>query len=78
MSDGATVCSESEAELYAEVGIGPSGGLLRLQFETDRVASGPSAAPKVVAALETLGEMWDLALPEVEAAPEVIGPRAGV
>jgi len=55
------VVAEEEEISDGELLRGPNavGGYVRVNFHAERIAKGPSIAPKVVAALQLADELWD-------------------
>lgn len=47
------------------------GGLLMLQFDSDRTPVGPSLAPRALAILDLARDLWDVQVPDLELAPDL-------
>ncbi len=63
-----------DTEPDGTLAVGPAGGggsYLRLRLDPEKVAPGPSVAPKAVAACRLAGELWGVELPELEPAPDL-------
>lgn len=64
---------DDEAEATMEVGpAGAGGSFLRMRLDPERVAAGPSVAPKAVAACRLAAELWGVELPDLEPAPDLV------
>lgn len=68
---GAVAASDATKQATIETGASPSGGLVFVAFEPDRIAVGPSVAGLAVAGLRFAAEEFDLDVPELEAAPDL-------
>lgn len=76
LSGGAeVVATDDEAESAGKVIAGPSatGSYVTGQFDPDRVGVGPPSGPFVAAVLNLASQRWELGLPEMAAAPYLIG-----
>ena len=71
--DGVEVVDgDDEAEATMDVGpAGAGGSYLRMRLDPERVAAGPSVAPKAVAACRLARDLWGAKLPDLEPAPDL-------
>jgi hypothetical protein len=53
--------------------IGPSavGSIIILQLDADRTPVGPSVAPMAIQAIDLARDLWGIALPPLESAPDL-------
>ncbi|MGB5169747.1 MAG: hypothetical protein WBP49_15210 [Acidimicrobiia bacterium] len=57
----------------AEIGPAVAGSIIIMRLEADRTPIGPPIAPRSVAAIDLVREIWDLDIPKVAAAPDRCG-----
>ena len=60
----------------AEIGPAVAGSIIIMRLEADRTPIGPPIAPRSVAAIDLVREIWDLDIPKVAAAPDRCGLRS--
>ena len=69
---GVEVATEEDHDITASLGPAVFGSLAIIEVEPGAVEPGPSFAPRIVQVIDHIRELWNLDIPHVEAAPDLL------